>query len=120
MGPSGFEPESPAPQAGRISCGRDDRVPAPKPSYPTDPRGVAYGVMAKNLFLASVLADLSHGFDDEQEDSGPAEEGRKQEAEEDGQEAGHQERGPILNPAMRSSCAASNHRWRQVRFEALP
>src|SRR3990172_6870313 len=40
MGPSGFEPESPAPQAGRISCGWDGHggPPASKPSYPTDPR----------------------------------------------------------------------------------
>src|SRR5256885_3609294 len=35
MGPSGFEPESPAPQAGRISCGPDDaRSPRPNQATP--------------------------------------------------------------------------------------
>src|SRR6266581_2721332 len=45
LGPSGFEPESPAPQAGRISCGwAEESFPAPKPSYPTDPFGGLEGL----------------------------------------------------------------------------
>src|SRR5881398_4107226 len=53
MGPSGFEPESPAPQAGRISCGPDDaRSPRPNQATPRT-RGATRRSAAVKTFLES-------------------------------------------------------------------
>src|SRR6266571_6676595 len=41
VGTSGFEPESPAPQAGRISCEREDRRPRAQTKLPHGPAGTS-------------------------------------------------------------------------------
>src|SRR5207245_5190384 len=49
LGPSGFEPESPAPQAGRISCGwAEECSPHPNQATPRTRSAVSKGCRTKN------------------------------------------------------------------------
>jgi hypothetical protein len=78
VGPSGFEPESPAPQAGRISCGpEDDVVPGPKPSYPTDPLSPRTGTRVKKYSRSLLFGSPHDGADDREKETHPAKVGRQ-------------------------------------------
>src|SRR5438309_7565931 len=64
VGPSGFEPESPAPQAGRISCGPDDaRSPRPNQATPRT-RGRLEPPRGEKCIRALVLPDSHVSADD--------------------------------------------------------
>ena len=104
VGPSGFEPESPAPQAGRISCGpEDDDVPGPKPSYPTDPFAPRTEARVKKYSRSLALASPHHRADDHEKDARPAKERRQNGPCNDEEDANRQERGSVFHESRNES-----------------